>query len=33
MLRRHRANTLILNPPPIVQRLVLDRLAKRVNTG
>lgn len=33
MLRRHRDNTLVLNPPPLVQRLVLDRLAKRVDTG
>ena len=29
MLRRHRENTLILNPPPTIQRLVLDRLADR----
>lgn len=28
MLRRHRANTIILNPPPLVQRLVLDRIAR-----
>ncbi|HEX8648172.1 MAG TPA: cupin domain-containing protein [Thermoleophilaceae bacterium] len=29
MLRRHRENTVILNPPPIVQKLVLDRIAER----
>jgi hypothetical protein len=29
LLRDHRENTVILNPPPLVQRLVLDRLAKR----
>jgi quercetin dioxygenase-like cupin family protein len=28
MLKRHRENTLILNPPPLVQRLLLDRLAR-----
>jgi quercetin dioxygenase-like cupin family protein len=30
LLRDHRENTVVLNPPPLVQRLVLDRLAKRV---
>jgi quercetin dioxygenase-like cupin family protein len=29
MLKRHRENTLILNPPPLVQRLLLDRIAER----
>jgi quercetin dioxygenase-like cupin family protein len=29
MLRRHRENTLILMPPPLVQRLLFDPLAKR----
>lgn len=29
LLRDHRENTLILNPPPLVQRLLLDRLANR----
>lgn len=28
-LKRHRENTVILMPPPIVQRLLLDPLAKR----
>lgn len=28
-MRRHRENTVILTPPPTIQRLVLDRLAKR----
>jgi quercetin dioxygenase-like cupin family protein len=28
MLKRHRENTLILNPPPLVQRVLLDRLAR-----
>jgi quercetin dioxygenase-like cupin family protein len=28
MLKRHRENTVILNPPPLVQRLVLDRIAR-----
>jgi quercetin dioxygenase-like cupin family protein len=27
-LKRHRENTVILMPPPLVQRLVLDRLAR-----
>ena len=27
-LKRHRENTVILNPPPLVQRLLLDRLAR-----
>jgi hypothetical protein len=29
LLRDHRENTVILNPPPFVQRLLLDRLANR----
>jgi quercetin dioxygenase-like cupin family protein len=33
MLRRHRPNTVILNPPPLVQRLVLDRLADRAESA
>jgi quercetin dioxygenase-like cupin family protein len=28
LLKDHRENTLILNPPPTVQRLLLDRLAR-----
>lgn len=33
LLRRHRENTVILNPPPLVQRLFLDPLAKRAESG
>ena len=32
MLRRHRENTVILNPPPLIQKLFLDRLAKRAGS-
>ena len=29
MLLRHRENTIVLNPPPIVQKLIFDRIAER----
>ena len=29
MLRRHRENTIVLSPPPILQKLVFDRIAER----
>jgi mannose-6-phosphate isomerase-like protein (cupin superfamily) len=31
MMRKHRATTRILNPPPLIQRWLLDRLAARAS--